>query len=440
MARLAAMMCLSLLLSPETSRLAVAAPAAHEQNDGDGTAISCDMFLSSLGVVTHADQGYSADAYASPLQYLGVRNIRDGARHLAELLMLHRKAGVVVDLVGSDNVGGLIAAAQKLADEGVLLAVEGPNEPGNFPIKFNGQQGGGSYSWLPIARLQQSLYEAVKADPKLARYPVFHVSEGGAETDNAGMQFLTVPAGAHTVMADGTRFADYANVHNYVIGTRHTYVDNQAWLAADPTLASYWDGLHAEYGRTWRRGYAGYNDAQLEYLPRVTTETGWDSATDPGGEAVQGQVLVNTYLAQFARGWRYTFIYELRDTEGGSENMGLYHADWTTKPAAIYIHNLTSILADHVPLADPGKLDFSIPDLPGTAHDLLLEKSDRTFELVVWGEQVAGNTRLHIHFASTHPLVKIFDVTQGSEPTQTLTNVSNLSLSISNHALIIETK
>ena len=178
-----------------------------------------------------------------------------------------------------------------------------------------------------------------------------------------GLQFLTIPAGAGTLLSDGTRFADYANVHNYVSGVNGGYADNQAWQAADPTLDARWDGLYGNYGRTWKAHFQGYSNALLEALPRVTTETGWDAAT-PGDERIQGTVLVNTYLAQFKRGWRYTFIYQLGDGEGGGGNQGLFHQDWTPKLAATYIHNLTSILADHVPGQSPGRLGYSIANAP----------------------------------------------------------------------------
>ncbi|PMX02929.1 glycosyl hydrolase, partial [Pseudomonas sp. FW215-L1] len=84
-------------------------------------------------------------------------------------------------------------------------------------------------------------------DPELQKYPVFHVSEGGAETDNVGLQFLAIPKGATTLLPAGTEFADYANVHNYV-SANGVLEDNQAWQAADPTLNSRWDGLFGEYG------------------------------------------------------------------------------------------------------------------------------------------------------------------------------------------------
>jgi hypothetical protein len=409
-------------------------------NAGDKTgvaAISADIFLSSLGVNTHVDQGYNAGSYVLPLRYLGVRNIRDSARNLFSSIMLHQQTGVQIDLLGAD-VNDLTIAAKTLAKAGALLSIEGPNEPNNFPITYNGQQGGGTESWLPVAQLQRDLSSAVKNDPELKQYPVFHVSEAGAETDNVGLQFLKIPAGAETLLPDGTQFADYANAHNYVSGVRTEYLDNQAWQAADPTLNSHWDGLYGEYGRTWKKHFRGYSNAELETLPRVTTETGWDAA-NPDQERTQGTVLVNTYLAQFKRGWRYTFIYELGEGEGGGGNQGLYHKDWTPKLAATYIHNLTSILADNIHVAAPEKLDYSIANAPSTVHDLLLQKSGGAFELVVWGEQVRGANNITVKLGSTHPKVMIYDTTVGTTPIQILNNINSVPLTISDHALIIET-
>jgi hypothetical protein len=424
------------------------------------TAASCDTFLSSLGVNTHVDQGYEPGSYVLPLRYLGVRHIRDSERNIAGLLMLHAQTGVQVDLVGA-NVANMTAAARILARAGALMAIEGPNEPNNFPITYNGKQGGGATlkwmpswvpdwlvarlpgwlpgwpSWFPVAELQRDLYRTVKNDPELKRYPVFHVSEGGAETDNVGLQFLTIPAGAGTLLPDGTQFADYANPHNYVSAVRGGYADNQAWQAADPTLDDRWDGLYGEYGRTWKRHFRGYSNDELQTLPRVTTETGWNAAT-PAEERIQGVVLVNTYLAQFKRGWRYTFIYELGEGEGGDDHLGLFHTNWTPKLAATYIHNLTSVLADNAPVASPGALDYAIANAPATVHDLLLQKSSGAFELVVWGEQVTGANNITVDLGRQYASVKIYDTTVGTAPIQVLTDVSRVPLTVSDHALILE--
>ncbi len=414
--------------------------SASSDPDSSVTAVSSDAFLSSLGVITHIDQGVSGGSYVAPLRYLGVRNIRDGGRNSSQVQLIHRETGIRLDLFAQGDLKSTIAIGKALAASGALMAFEGANEPNNFPIIYNGQTGGGKGSWAPVAQLQKDLYEAVKSDAELRTYPVFAVSEAGGETDNVGLQFLTIPSGAGATFPDGTRYADYANPHNYVSSTRRIYTDNQAWNAADPVLNGPWDGLFVEYGRTWRGHFQGYATHDLMTLPRVTTETGWDSVSDLGGERVQGTVLVNAYLAQFKRGWRYTFIYQLRDGEGGTGNQGLFHSDSTPKPAATYIHNLTAILADDRPISPLGHLPYSIANQSTTVHDLLLQKSSGAFELVIWDENVRGNDSVTVNLGAAYGTVNIYDVTVGTDPTQTLSNVSSVALTLNDHALIVEVK
>lgn len=418
-----------------TTALLLAAPPALAEPI---KAASANSFLNSLGVNTHIDQGYPAASYVEPLKYLGVRQVRDGARHIDSSVMVARRTGVRFTLVGFDNLEQVIAAAERLAAVGGLLALEGPNEPNNFPITYKGVQGGGRRdSWKAVGQFQADLYAAVKSNPILKNYPVFSASEMGAQTDNVGLQFLTIPPGADTLFPAGTRFADFANTHNYVSGNGSRYENNQAWNAADPLLDGRWDGLVGNHGKTWSRGYAGYDQAQLEKLPRVTTETGWDSINDPGGEYAQGTVLTNTYLAQFKRGWSYTFIYQLRDGEGGDGNQGLFVGDMP-KRAASYIHNLTTILADDKPLPSPGSLDYTIPNRPDTVHDLLLQKSSGPFQLAVWNERVTGGDTVKVEFAKTHAKINIYDITVGTTPVRSLANAKAVELPLSDHALILE--
>jgi hypothetical protein len=401
-------------------------------------AVSADRFLSSLGVTPHIDQGVPGASYIEPLRYLGIRNIRDGVRNPSQVELIQRETGVRLDLFCQGGLDVCLASARKLAKSGALMAIEGPNEPNNFPIVYDGQTGGGMGSWVPVARFQEALYGAVKSDPDLRDYPVFAVSESGAEIDNVGLQFLTIPADANADLPEGTRFADYANTHNYVSSTRSLYLDNQAWNAADPVLNGPWDGVFGNYSITWRYHFQGYPSVRLQTLPRVTTETGWDSVSGIGGERTQGTVLVNTYLAQFKRGWRYTFIYQLRDGEGGSGNQGLFHSDSTPKLAATYIHNLTSVLADDRPIESPGYLNYSIVNQSATVHDLLLQKSSGAFELVIWDENVRGNDSVTVNFGGTYGTINVFDVTVGTSPTQTLNNVGSVALTLNDHALIVE--
>ncbi|MCB8881744.1 hypothetical protein ACELLULO517_15960 [Acidisoma cellulosilytica] len=398
---------------------------------------SADRFLSSLGVNTHVDQGYDPKTYIEPLRYLGVRAVRDGIRHIDSDVMIAKATGLRFDITGYGDLDGELDAGRTLAKAGALLALEGPNEPNNFPIHFHGEQGGGQgHSWKAVAAFQSALYQAVQTDPLLKTHPVFGPSETGAETDNVGLQFRTTPKDFAGAAPPDTRYSDDLNVHNYVSGTQGGYSNNQAWSAADPVLNGRWDGLYGNSGRTWLRQYQGYSNAALLLQPRVTTETGWDSISDPGGEAAQAAVLSNTYLAQFKRGWRFTFIYELKDEEGGTGHQGLFAGD-RAKPAAVYIHNLTTILADRHPLPQPGELAFSIKTGATTVHDLLLQKSSGEFDLVIWDERKTGQDSISVTFGKPQALMEVFDIAKGVAPQQSLHNVSLANLTLSDHAVII---
>ncbi len=400
---------------------------------------SAESFLSSVGINVHIDQGYTAASYVAPIKYLGVKAIRTGAALVDKSVYVSKQCGVLVDIFANGGlVSDFIAAAKVLAETNALLSLEGPNEPNNFPLLYNGQRGGGSGTWLPVAQFQRDVFAAVKTDATLRDYPVLSASEAGAENDNVGLQFLTIPPGSGPLLPGGTKFADFANVHNYVIGNGNEYTDNQAWHAADPTLDDRWDGLFGNNGVTWRKKFPGYSNSELLALPRVTTETGWQSAGSPGGIHAQATILVNTYLAQFKRGFRYTFVYQLRDGEGGEDSFGVFNRDSSPKPAAVNIHNLTAILADSRPLATSGDLSYALNPQPATVHDLLLQKSSGPFELIVWGERVLGTDNVVVRFGTTHSTVKIFDVATGTSPVQVLHNVASAPLAVTDHAFVIE--
>jgi hypothetical protein len=292
---------------------------------------------------------------------------------------------------------------------------------------------------MAVAKLQRDLYKAVKSDPVLAKYPVWSISEPGAQRDNVGLQFLAISPGAQTLMPDGTQYADYANVHNYIYHPNSPHpADNKTWDAADPTGASKVDALFGNFGVTWARRFRGYTQEQLNTLPRVTTETG-ANIEGPVTEEIHGLNLMNLYLAQFKRGYAHTSVYLLRDRtdEDGNQSFGFYRADYSPRKAAIYLHNLTTILADKGTLAKSGQLDFAIVNQPKTVHELLLQHSDGTFQLIVWGERLTGQDRVTVHLGVTRGSVRIYDPTTGLEPVQTLTDVSSLELTLSDHPIVI---
>jgi len=341
---------------------------------------------------------------------------------------------------GGTDVQRLIATGKVLAQAGALLAFEGNNEPNNWGVTYQGEAGGGQApSWMAVAKLQRDLYRAVKSDPALAKYPVWSISEGGAQRDNVGLQFLKIPAGAKTLMPDGTSYADYANCHNYIYHPNSaTPMDNKTWNAADPSPACKVDGLYGNYGVTWAKHFQGYTQPQLNTLPRVTTETG-ATIDGPVTEKIHGLNLMSMYLDQFKRGWSYTSFYILRDRtdEGGNQTFGFFKPDYTPRPAAVFLHNLTTILADTGTLTQPGALDYSLVDPPKTVHDMLLQHNDGRFQLLVWDERLTGEDRVTVRFGSAHPAVKIYDPTVGTDPVQTPPQAGSLELKLSDHPLVI---
>jgi hypothetical protein len=427
-------------------RTAMAAMLCLLENNAPAqtTASKAADFLDSIGVCTHIAQGIDNPSnVAACLTYAGIRNLRDDGSTSAAIIQgwihVHKTSGAKVCLLPvMGNIAATLSVAEQLRAPGALLAAEGPNEPNNFRVAYGGATSSGTNS-LPVARFQRDLYRAVKSDPQLAGIPVFSSSEaGGSEPNNCGLQFLTIPKGAGTLMPDGTIYADYANTHNYVCDHLTNVCDNNAWGAEDPSSNGRWDGMRVEYGHTWwSPGYNGYSDSQLRTLPKVTTETGWlTRGKDSISEVQQAKLFLNLYLAAFKRGWSHTFIYMLRD-DPGQGYWGLFHADYSAKPSATCLHNLTTILADRTS-SIPGSLNYSIPGEPATVHDLLLQKSDGAFALIVWGEQVSGSTNTTVNLGATFASVHVYDPTVGTSAIQTLRMVASVPLTLSDHPLILE--
>lgn len=424
-----------------------ACPNLAGEAPGKGVAaIPARDFLQSIGVCTHIGQGIDdPERTATALAFAGIRNIRDDAspRHLQDWIAVHKMSGakVVLTRSGPDDaaIPAMIDMSKELAQAGALLALEGPNEPNNWTVTFEGQKSGGRSTFIPVAKWQATYYAAAKADPVLKDYRVFHSSEaGGSEPDNVGLQFLTIPEGAHSEMPNGTKYADYANVHNYIC-RKPAIIDNMAWINADSTFRGWTDGLFVEYGKTWAKGFPGYSDADLETLPRVTTETGWATGGKEGLTAEQqGRLYLNLYLAQFKRGFKYTFIYMLRDAGGSDAGYGMFLTDYRPKRSAIYLHNLTSILRDEGTSIKSATLDYAIRDVPATVHDLLLQKSDGTVDLVVWSEKASGTSGIVVALGASHPSVRVYDPTTGTESVQALSGVSEVPLTLSDHPVILE--
>lgn len=122
----------------------------------------------------------------------------------------------------------------------------------------------------------------------------------------------------------------------------------------------------------------------------------------------------------------------------GDGYWGLVHTDYSPKPSATFLHNLTTILADKSASFTPGEVNYTIPNQPATVYDLLLQKSNGTFELAVWGEQVKGTNSVVVNLGSVCTNVNLYDPTAGTTAMQTVSSLASVPVTLSDHPLIIE--
>jgi hypothetical protein len=172
-------------------------------------------------------------------------------------------------------------------------------------------------------------------------------------------------------------------------------------------------------------------------LPRVTTESGWVTmGTGAITEEQQAKVFLDLYLSAYKRGFAYTFIYMLRD-DPVQGYWGLFDTGYSAKTSGTYLHNLTAILADSG-TRTPGKLNYSIAGEPPTVHDLLLQKTDGTFDLVVWDERLGGGSdTVTVDLGAPRAKVTLYDPTTGTSPAQSMSGVSSVTLMLSDHPVVV---
>jgi hypothetical protein len=199
-------------------------------------------------------------------------------------------------------------------------------------------------------------------------------------------------------------------------------------------------------------------------LPTVVTETGWCTGTGTSGlvdQTTQAILLLNDYFDMFSAGVPYTTVYTMFDNNTGDnncyDNYGLYQSDQATiKASGAAIKNMMAVLADAGPSAStfiPTKLNYSITGLPpsgaGGGFSFLLQKSNGTFEIMVWNEPPIWNDATHapiappsspltISLGQTATKVNLYDPIIGSAPISTFSDVASISPSIAAHPLIVE--
>lgn len=401
----------------------------------DQAILSASGFINSIGVNTHAGFGWTGynnlAMMIDDLEYLGVTNLRDAmgtspaAQPVVEGLAA---AGYKFDFLvssalpqmGTTGLQKYIASLEKFAAShpGSISAIEGLNEANHQPFSYNG-----SSSLTAAAQFQSALYQAVNANAALGSIPVYNLSL--AYNDPQG----------YSQLGDMSGSVDFANAHAYVSTSLTTGSSISATLSAVMTAAP---------GK-----------------PVVITETGYTTQANTQylgvNETVQAKSILNTLVDAYKAGVSATYLYELfdRDSSAGNTNpeanFGLFNSDGTPKLAATAIHNLTTILADDgkggQQPTDP--LNYTLSNMPASGNSMVLGKSNGAYELVVWAEPKLWNDTtdtevtnsaqtVTVDLGGVHHTVKVYDTLTGTTAIASYTDVSTITIPVSDHPLIIE--
>ena len=423
-------------------------------------------FLNIFGYTTHHGQGkITAAQIEQGLTYTGVRHYRDDGTNnpslLSDYCAIHSATGAtMIMLPFGGDVTDTTAFLDTLAQCNALMAVEGQNEANNQPFLYgsdvcdpDNHLGHGNISH-GCGAFQRDFYAAKKADPNLAALPMLAPTEmGDQNTDNAGLQFLSIPLGSGLEFPDGTVYADYANIHPYDNCATNPPRDNDAWSMAAPVASDQgcYDGMNGEFeGATWRNHFPAYpitSDANGNitgtFIPYLATESGQGTTPELSGGIsydIQGKVYTDLALDAALRGATHWFVYQM-----GEEGDGLgavYTASFTYKLGATYMHNLTTILADTSSAFAPVAVTptFSPNPLPSTMHSLLMQKSNGTYELVVWAEAFTSESEPDVTVTLDKPYstVNVYDITQGTTPVASTSGGTITLPTLTDHALVVE--
>jgi hypothetical protein len=386
---------------------------------------SAATFDQSIGVNVH--MAYTWTPYANvtsvenDLAYLGVNHVRDDFFDASNVQVNYDQlaaAGIKFDFVIPVYLPSTVELTEfvnmvnafTLAYPGSVSAIEGPNEVNFTPAMY-----AGGTAPADQALLQEALYAAVRADPNLAGIPVYNLTVGSTNS---------------------AQFAALGNLSSAAnFGNEHAYVPDWSTTAS---------GLN--YLLT-------FPQIDTPGLPTVITETGYETNLNDSysgvDQTVQAKLTLDTLMDAFKDGVPQTYLYELIDQ--GGQYFGLFSASGAPKLAATAIHDLTTLLSDPNSTSSftPGSLSYAVPNLPTSGNQLLLEKSNGTFDLALWNETqiwnpTTGNeiaapvATTTVEFGQTQKVVLVFDPVLGTTPIAAYQNVQSIQVGLTDHPVIVE--
>src|SRR6185312_1855369 len=337
--------------------------------------IQSSAFIANLGVNVHLNFSgtpyTNASAVQTAMTYLGLNTMRDMGGQSAAVYGTMANAGYHFDFFAPSNPYAMAPTAYAAwvdsfvkAHPGSVTSIEGANEVNNWPVTYNG-----STALASEAAYQQAMFNAVNADPTIASIPVFNLSIGSGS------------ASAFTGLGNMASAVDY--------GTSHAYISNGAQPSVQ--LAS----------------LLSLEQAVTPGKPIAITESGYPTlATDTAqgvDQATQAKLTLNLIMDAEKLG-DPLFLYELidnQDSGGGAWNDGgLFNGDWSAKPAATAIHNLTTVLASGPGDTAAAAPTYTVSGLSGYHDSMVVHQANGTYDIVVWDEPTIWNSSSHTEVAA----------------------------------------
>lgn len=322
-----------------------------------------------------------------------------------------------VDLqLGENSATTFLAAVDQFvtANPGHVIAIEGANEVVNWPVTF------GALTGIPAANaLQQSLFSSVRADPKVSTLPVYMYTFGNGNPSQLGT-------------GNQSAFATYGNAHIYphqsIGGGVTPYTSFQANVPFQVSVIT-------------------------PSLNTVITEGGYYTMPDADygvNNDVQMRYTLDMMCDAYVLGYPAVYFYELFDNQADPGNtnaqfhFGLFNSDFSPKPVATAIHNFNTILNG----AGTGGAAFTATGLPNAALQFGLVDSVGATYIVVWAEPVIWNQTTQtqsagppnsvvVTFNRSYASVTVFDPIISATAQTTLTNVSQATVNVTDHPIIV---
>lgn len=389
-----------------------------------------DDFVNSVGVNIHLSYfrtpyGLDWESVVKPkLLALGVRHVRDAGTVVSDDSWMATVYGRMRELSDRGVRFNLIMLpAQNVTDythlqqfdrlmsyaAPVVEAFEGLNE----------HDGSQRPNWVTEVRaFQRVLYTTVKHDSRTAGMPVYGPS--------------MAHAGNASAVGDLSASMDFGAIHPYPGG--------------GPPMTNVGD--HERKVRVMTNS-----------RPLVVTETGYHTAMSWNGphpavsEQAMGRYVPRMFLELFRSGIARSYLYEFIDqgssTAEREQRFGLLRWDGADKPAYVALKNLIALLQDPGPAFSVGRLEYSLSGDASGVHQLVLQKRDGRFYLILWqdassfdlerrADATVASKPLEVKLTAPAAQVRIFTPLTSATAQQQWQQAALLSVNVPDHPLVIE--